>query len=62
MIVLKGDVVRTSSDVTGEVTEVWGIARTFLRIQTDYRKIIIFESEVEEVVKRPTGKSPWGWR
>lgn len=58
MIVLKGDFVRTSSGETGEVTEVWGLARTFLRLKKeDGKHIPIFESDVLEIIKRPKQKS-----
>lgn len=57
MIILKGDIVRTSSGMVGEVIEVWGLARTFLKIKPDSgRKKIVFETDVSELIKRP--KSP----
>ncbi|MGG1673294.1 hypothetical protein ACIFOE_22185 [Paenibacillus sp. NRS-1783] len=58
MIVLKGDTVRTSSGITGEVMDVWGIARTLLRLQTDAGIQYVFEDVVTEILKRPKRKSP----
>ncbi|MGF6356137.1 preprotein translocase subunit YajC [Paenibacillus sp. 4624] len=58
MIVLKGDTVKLSSGEVGEVTEVWGAARTSIRIlPKDSKPILAFESDVTEIVKRPK-KSP----
>lgn len=57
MVIFKGDVVRTSSGVTGEVVETWGIARAFLRLKLEDGSILpIFEREVIEIVKRPKKK------
>ncbi|KKO51983.1 hypothetical protein [Paenibacillus sp. DMB20] len=57
MSVLKGDIVRTNSGETGEVTDVWGLASTFLRLKKEDGKTKpIFESDVIEIIKRP--KSP----
>jgi preprotein translocase subunit YajC len=58
MIVLKGDIVRTESGIKGEVMDVWGVARTWLRIQSDSGKHYALESDVSEVIKRPKRKSP----
>ncbi|MDP4095447.1 hypothetical protein OIN60_01400 [Paenibacillus sp. P96] len=58
MIVLKGDIVRTSSGVTGEVTDVWGVARAWLRIQSGVGIHYALETDVAEIVKRPKRKSP----
>ncbi|MEC0107242.1 MULTISPECIES: hypothetical protein [Paenibacillus] len=57
MIVLKGDTVRTKSGEVGEVTEVWGAARTSLRLVTEGGNVLTFETEVVEIIKRPK-KSP----
>lgn len=63
MIVLKGDIVRTSCGLTGEVTEVWGLATTFLRLKMENGKTKpIFESEVAEILKRPKKSPPLGRR
>ncbi|MNW66187.1 hypothetical protein D3C74_446340 [compost metagenome] len=49
----KGDIVRTSSGITGEVVELWGIARSFVRIMPECGKSIpMFARDVVEVVKR----------
>lgn len=54
MIVLKGDIVRTSYDATGEVTEIWGVARTFLRIRLPKgRTALVFETDITEILERP---------
>jgi preprotein translocase subunit YajC len=54
MSVLKGDRVRTKSGVTGEVVEIWGIARTLLRVQTSSEKFpaIVFEHDVDAILER----------
>lgn len=51
MIVFKGDRVRMASGDTGEVIEIWGIARTFIRLLRDSdRKLVPFmEADVVEV-------------
>lgn len=49
----KGDIVRTSSGVIGEVIDLWGIARSFVRIKPeDGKSIPMFERDVVEVIKR----------
>lgn len=54
MAIFKGDIVRTSSGVTGEVVETWGIARAFLRLKLeDGSTLPVFEREVTEIVERP---------
>lgn len=54
MIVLMGDIVRTSSGKKGEIVEIRGVARTFIRILHDgVKSPPMFASEVVEIVKRP---------
>lgn len=60
MLVLKGDIVRTSSGITGEVIDTWGYARSWLRIKSESVKntVIAMEKDVE-FIERPTKrKSP----
>jgi hypothetical protein len=40
--------------VTGEVVEIWGIARTLLRVQTSSEKFpaIVFEHDVDAILER----------
>jgi preprotein translocase subunit YajC len=52
MTLLKGDVVRLRSGVVGEVTEVWGLARTHARIQSNGRILLITDADVADVVQR----------
>ncbi|GIO33098.1 hypothetical protein J2TS6_42390 [Paenibacillus albilobatus] len=60
-MVQKGDIVRTSSGETGEVKEIWGLARSFIRLKLEDGKTKpFFETEVVEIVMRP--KSPRGRR
>lgn len=51
MIVFKGDRVRTASGDTGVVTETWGVARIFIRLQrdSDGRTVPMLEANVVEV-------------
>ncbi|GGF77459.1 hypothetical protein GCM10010912_23160 [Paenibacillus albidus] len=57
MLVLKGDVVRTSSGLSGEVMEVWGIARLWARLrQDDGQTAFILRTDVTEIVKRLPAK------
>lgn len=49
----KGDIVRTSTGITGEVIELWGIARSFIRLKPeDGKSIPMFARDVIEVIKR----------
>lgn len=57
MIVLKGDTVKLKTGEVGDVTEIWGKARTSIRLETNAGSVLTFETEVEEVIKRPK-KSP----
>ncbi|RXZ84617.1 hypothetical protein EBB07_00955 [Paenibacillaceae bacterium] len=57
-IVLKGDIVRTKSGMTGEIVEVWGIARTFFRFRPEEGKSVpIMEKDISEIVERPVKRS-----
>jgi hypothetical protein len=58
MIVFKGDRVRTASGETGEVTETWGISRTFIRLlrDSDGKIVPMFEADVVEVTRNPASK------
>jgi len=51
-MILKGDVVRLKYGETGEVIEVWGLARTFAKVRTKDRILLIMESDVAEVIRR----------
>ncbi|ANY70435.1 hypothetical protein BBD42_31010 [Paenibacillus sp. BIHB 4019] len=58
--ILKGDVVRTACGSVGEVTEIWGHARTLFKLQPDTGKpLIFFESAVVEAKRKPAIKK-WG--
>ena len=54
MFVFKGDVVRTRSGETGEITATWGVARAHaeLRQDSDGRAVPIFQAEIAEVIRR----------
>lgn len=53
MRVFKGDTVRTSTGYTGEITEIWGIARTFCRIRQECgRTVPVMEKDVTEILQR----------
>ncbi|CAH1190364.1 hypothetical protein PAECIP111893_00295 [Paenibacillus plantiphilus] len=58
MIVLKGDIVRTHDGLTGEVIDVWGKARSFIKLKcaSSGMSIPMFESEVSEIVERSSKK------
>ncbi|MEK4141125.1 hypothetical protein NST48_09235 [Paenibacillus sp. FSL M7-0547] len=57
MLVLKGDVVRTSSGLSGEITDIWGIARPWAKLrQEDGQSAFILRTDVTEIVKRPPPK------
>jgi len=50
---LMGDYVRTSSGVVGEITKVWGVARTFFTLQLDCGKsVTVMEDDALEIVRR----------
>ena len=53
MMILKGDKVRLHNGETGEVLDVWGFARTFVRIKkdSDGKSLPVIESEIAEVIR-----------
>lgn len=61
MILFKGDTVRTSFGEIGEIVDIWGVARTFLRIKPEAggKAIIRFDTQVE-LLKRPKSKNVKG--
>ncbi|WP_379136050.1 hypothetical protein [Paenibacillus sp. sgz500958] len=53
MLVLKGDIVRTSSGLSGEITDTWGIARPWAKLrQEDGELAFILRTDVTEIIKR----------
>lgn len=55
--VMKGDVVRTSSGITGEVLDIWGLARPWAKLrQEDGSLEFILRTDVTEIIKRPPVK------
>lgn len=53
MLVLKGDIVRTGSGLSGEITEIWGVARPWAKLkQGDGKSAFILRTDVTEVIKR----------
>lgn len=60
MLIFKGDKVRLESGAEGEVIELWGYNRLFVRIKTDYGRII--PAMGSEVVSKLAKKPTWGRR
>ncbi|WP_375104922.1 hypothetical protein ACDZ28_13515 [Paenibacillus sp. RS8] len=57
LLVLKGDTVRTSSGLSGEITDIWGIARPWAKLRQDGGKLaFILRTDVTEIIKRPPAK------
>lgn len=57
MLVLKGDTVRTSCGLSGEITDTWGLARTWAKLrQEDGNLAFILRTDVTEILKRPLTK------
>lgn len=53
MWIFKGDKLRTTSGMIGEVTDTWGVAHTFYQIVLDSgRSLPIMHKDVAEIVKR----------
>lgn len=53
LLVLKGDTVRTSTGLSGEITDIWGIARPWAKLlQDDGELAYILRTDVTEIVKR----------
>ncbi|REK54049.1 MAG: hypothetical protein C6W55_12475 [Thermobacillus sp.] len=59
MTVLKGDRVRLQTGETGIVVEVWGIARTWLKVDTGSGHVICMAAAVERIINRDKGRK---WR
>lgn len=56
--VLKGDTVRTSCGLSGEVLDIWGVARPWAKLRKENGELAFFlRTEVTEVIKRPSLKS-----
>lgn len=63
MICFKGDEVKLRSGETGEVLDIWGVARTWHKIQTSDERIVFAMTEnIESIVKRHTDKKGKRWR
>lgn len=63
MIVLKDDRVQTKTGDTGQVIDIWGVARTLLRLrrESDGQAIIIFEHDVSAILeRRREPRTKWG--
>lgn len=57
MLVLKGDTVRTSCGLSGEVLETWGIARPWAKLRKEDGALAFFlRTNVTEILKRPPVK------
>lgn len=57
LLVLKGDTVRTSSGMSGEITDIWGIARPWAKLRQGNGDLAyILRTDVTEVLKRPKAK------
>jgi hypothetical protein len=62
MICFKGDEVKLRSGETGEVLDIWGVARTWHKIQISEGRIIFAMTEnIESIVKRHNEKGK-RWR
>lgn len=61
MILFVGDEVRLKTGETGDVIEIWGVARTWHKVRTSDNKIIYTMSDgIESVIKRFNKKRRWG--
>ncbi|OMF28324.1 hypothetical protein [Paenibacillus sp. FSL H8-0259] len=57
MLVFKGDTVRTSCGLYGEVLDTWGIARPWAKLRKEDGELAFFlRTNVTEIVKRPPVK------
>lgn len=57
LLVLKGDTVRTSCGLSGEVLEIWGIARPWAKLRKENGDLtFILRTNVTEIIKRPPAK------
>jgi hypothetical protein len=57
MTLLKGDVVRLKTGETGEIIEVWGLARTFARVRTEDQVLLVTATDITKVVRRTAIRS-----
>lgn len=57
LLVLKGDIVRTSYGLSGEVIDIWGIARPWAKLRQENGNLaFILRTDVTEILKRPQVK------
>ncbi|MEK5278610.1 hypothetical protein NSS82_10190 [Paenibacillus sp. FSL H7-0735] len=57
LLVLKGDTVRTSCGLSGEVLDIWGVARPWAKLRKEDGELAFFlRTDVIEVLKRPPVK------
>lgn len=57
LLVLKGDTVRTSCGLSGEVLDTWGIARPWAKLRKEDGELVFFlRTDVTEIIKRPVIK------
>lgn len=57
MLVFKGDTVRTSCGLSGEVLEIWGVARPWAKLRQEGGEVAyILRTDVTEIIKRPVAK------
>lgn len=57
LLVLKGDTVRTSCGLSGEITDIWGVARPWAKLRQDNGELaFILRTDVTEIVKRSAPK------
>lgn len=61
MFCLRGDTVRTKSGVIGQVVDVWGVARTWVKIKTDDgQTLYLMTDQVDSIIQRDRGrKTKW---
>lgn len=57
LLVLKGDTVRTSCGLTGEVLDIWGVARPWAKLKQESGELaFILRTDIAEILKRPAPK------
>jgi len=61
MLCLRGDTIKTRSGVIGQVVDVWGVARTWVKIKTDDgQNLYIIADQIESIIQRDKGrKTKW---
>lgn len=60
MIVLEGDTVRLKSGETALVQKMWGVARTWCRLQiTEGQTLFVMAERIDAVIDRPKKKKRW---